>query len=642
MLAAVALVALIAAGLAWYRVGRDAGRGHEAQPVGEAGWPHLRGPRFDAVSRETGLADSWPAEGPPVLWCRELGQGYSGIVAVGDRLFTQAQTAAGQCVLCLDADTGDVLWRHRYDWPWKPDGEYPGPYATPTVDAGRVFFAGSDGSVGCLDAVDGRVRWRVDLLKAERGEAGDFGYACTPLVLEGKVVLPVGGPLGAVVALDARDGSVRWRAGEGPATYSSVLPCALAGRTQLVTILQNSILACDLADGSVLWNHEFSEGYDEHSCWPLYVEPHLFVASPFGRGARLFRLSPKPSPEPPRVWDKVAFCNDVMSSVALDGQVYGFHLKELQSARPDRETTGTFACLDLGTGERRWSTEAVGHASALVADGKLILLEDRGTLVLARATPRAYEELARSPVLPRSLCWTQPALHRGRLYVRDQARVACVYLGRPESLAPERAAAARPARAVMAALGAGPARRHALDEALQAPRRADVVRWFLLCLAVQAAAAVFACATAAVGKKPRPDGGGNRFARLFLAGTFLLAAGLPLVPRGGAPVPLTWPAAVHAAYVAALACSAGAAGRRRTRFLAALGFLAFCAAYQAACIRLSAPVGIGFLVGLLPAWPAVAWSLRAAGPSRRAAGFLAGFAVHFWTSAAFILWKTGA
>ena len=62
--------------------------------------------------------EAWPAEGPPVLWHRYLGQGYSGFVAVGDCVFTQAQDTYGQSVLCLDTDSGDEIWRYRYSWPF--------------------------------------------------------------------------------------------------------------------------------------------------------------------------------------------------------------------------------------------------------------------------------------------------------------------------------------------------------------------------------------------------------------------------------------------------------------------------------------------------------------------------------------------
>jgi hypothetical protein len=97
-----------------------------AQAV-RADWPHLRGPNFDGVSTETGLADTWPASGPPLLWSRELGQGHSGFIIADDKLFTQRQILGGQEVLCLDPDSGKTLWSTRYDWSWQPNGAYPGP-----------------------------------------------------------------------------------------------------------------------------------------------------------------------------------------------------------------------------------------------------------------------------------------------------------------------------------------------------------------------------------------------------------------------------------------------------------------------------------------------------------------------------------
>src|SRR5262249_26990564 len=126
-----------------------------------ADWPHVRGPGYDGHSSEKRLVESWPAEGPPVLWTRELGQGYSGVVAAGGRVFTQFQTRPGQYVLCLDAGTGNEVWRRRVDWPWQPSGAYPGPYATPTWHDGRVFYATPDGLVGCLDVGSGSSVWSV-------------------------------------------------------------------------------------------------------------------------------------------------------------------------------------------------------------------------------------------------------------------------------------------------------------------------------------------------------------------------------------------------------------------------------------------------------------------------------------------------
>src|SRR5262245_9572593 len=184
-----------------------------------ADWPHLRGPNYDALSAEKNLADAWPVAVPPALWTRELTQGYSGFVAVGDRVFTQAQTHVAQYVLCLDAATGAEVWRQRVDWPWQPAGAYPGPYATPTWHDQRIYYATPTGLVGCLDAGTGRSRWSVNVRTKYQSQGTGFGYAITPLVEDGRVILPVGGPGASVVALDARDGTQLWAAGDDPASY---------------------------------------------------------------------------------------------------------------------------------------------------------------------------------------------------------------------------------------------------------------------------------------------------------------------------------------------------------------------------------------------------------------------------------------
>jgi hypothetical protein len=104
--------------------------GQSAEPDSR-GWPQWRGPTFDSISLETALADSWPEAGPPVLWSRELGQGYSSFIAVGPHVYTLNQTLYEQAVVCLDAETGKTVWSSRYSWPYEGGGLYPGPRSTP-------------------------------------------------------------------------------------------------------------------------------------------------------------------------------------------------------------------------------------------------------------------------------------------------------------------------------------------------------------------------------------------------------------------------------------------------------------------------------------------------------------------------------
>lgn len=397
-----------------------------AQP--EPDWPQWRGPTFDGISTETGLADSWPESGPPVLWTNAIGQGYSSFVAVGPHVFTQTQTLYEQAVVCLDAETGKTVWSSRYSWPYDGGGLYPGPRSTPTWHGGRIYFASPDGTIGCLNAADGASIWSTNPTKQFRGRGTDFGYSCSPVVVDGKVIVPVGGEGACVVALSARDGSVEWKSGDSSASYASPMPITWNGRQQIITMLENSVAAFDLKTGKLLWENEFSEGYDEHSAAPLYREPLLMVSGPFRSGAKCLRLPTSPEAKPERVWESQKFSNDIASSVLFEGRIYGFDLKDPQS-RVNRPSRGEYRCLDFETGKILWSSDKPGHANTIVADGKLILFNDRGEVILARAGTDQYEELTRVQVFDDEICWSPPALAQGRLYLRTQTRAVCLYLG---------------------------------------------------------------------------------------------------------------------------------------------------------------------------------------------------------------------
>ncbi len=257
-------------------------------PSADPGWPHLRGPHYDAHSAETGLADAWPAKGPPVLWNREIGCGYSGVIAHGNCVYTQTQTLMEQKVLALDADTGQVTWVHGYGWPYDAGGMYPGPRATPTWSNGRVYFTAPNGVVRCLRAADGRALWSVDLAQRFGAQLTPFGYACSPLVEDGKVFLPVGGDA-SLAALDAENGATVWASGNMPVSYCSAIPITFRGKRQVVAFLHSELAGFDPRNGRLLWRRPCSHGYTEHAAFPLYAEPYLRTMQPFRAGSdRLF------------------------------------------------------------------------------------------------------------------------------------------------------------------------------------------------------------------------------------------------------------------------------------------------------------------------------------------------------------------
>ena len=643
-------------------------------------WPSIRGPRWNGHSADTRLADAWPKDGPPVLWTRELGQGYSAFVAWNNRIATQYQTLRGQFVVCLDANTGSTIWEHRYDWPYDPAGVYPGPRATPTYDDGCLYFASPAGLTGCLNAETGDVVWSVELAKTFGGELTGFGYACSPTAVDGLIILPVGCPNAGMVALDAKTGAVRWQAGNYAASYAPALPVSFRGRELILGYGENSLVCHDQKTGQILWQHALSAGYDEHSSWPLYREPYLWISSPFKAGAELLELSDQAESPIRSVMKQRLMSNDIFSSVLVEDSIYGFDVLEPQ-AKTHRSTRGIFRCIDLMTGEERWSVgdgkpirnfdtdtksatvdasqPMIGHATVIAADNKLILFNDLGELILARATPERYEELGRVSVLAGEICWTQPALSQGRLFVRNHSRAACLYLGQPESLDPKLRSAAMTTAAIpqseyfdWAAVVLGVEPEYAFD----LPSPEWLKKWYQVSLA----GIIGGCFTLIVIAMAIPTVRRLSTETRETTGWFLVfvmgALGTTFLSPPMNDFIFTWPVCLFAAFQALMdrivIRRAGLTGRdaapsssdRRDRWrsrLACLVFLGTCLLYFLACRRLSLVFEWVFLGGFAAAIP---FSLAGKTLFRqrrwhwlwKTLCVAASFTAFFWSSVAFL------
>ena len=600
--------------------------GAAAEPEPHHDWPQWRGPTFDAISGETDLADEWPAAGPPVLWSRQIGQGYSSFIAVGNRVFTQTQTLYEQAVVCLDADTGETIWSTRYGWPYEGGGLYPGPRSTPAWHDGKIYYAAPDGTIGCLNATSGTAIWSTNPTKQFRGRGTDFGYSSSPVVIDGKVIVPVGGDGACVVALSALDGTVVWSAGDSSASYASVLPITVNGQSQIIASLENSLAAFDLKSGMLLWEEESSNGYDEHSAAPLYREPLLMVAGPFRAGAKCVRLPSEPSGRPTRVWDAPKFSNDIASSVLYNDRIYGFDLRDPQS-RLNRPSRGEYRCLDFETGRILWSTDQAGHANTIVADSKLILFNDKGEVILARLGTDEYEELARAQVFEDEICWSPAALSRGRLFLRTQSRAVCLYLGKHplESKKPVQTIAAIPRSS---SFNPTPLLGGEREYPATTPEWSEFGLWYLCSLAAillaSALAIVIGLIEALVRYRSRtnsttlPETTGSYFSKCrpeIVFWSTILAAGLfgsPLLNRWQDEYIFLWPLVLWSSLqltVLATTWAERQPNRKSARWvsrLAGFAFIGVSGLYFHLCRRLGMSIEWGFLTGYLPGFPVAA------------------------------------
>ena len=384
-------------------------------------WPFFRGPRNDGVSSESGWLVQWPAAGPNVAWRKDLGIGTSSFVVVKNRVITMGNRQDQDIVWCLDADSGRELWRFEYPCKFDDHDYEGGTTSTPTVEGSFVYTLSYDGQVHCLNLDSGRKVWRKHLVDDFGGRYSSWDYTGSPLVTGNLVIFDTGSKGNSTVAIDKTSGRKVWGVGDDLAGYSTPIPFEFKGVSAVLVFKARAMVAHDLADGRELWRISWKTNYDVNASSPTVIGDKLFISSGYGgrraRGA-LFQLD---KTEPREIWVNGDIETKMNSAVIHEGHVYC--ISEIAG--------GQLMCVDLLNGTTVWSERKFAkYGTLMIADGKLVILDEEGDLVIAEATPREYRELARATVLS-GRCWAMPVLANGRIYVRNnKGKMACVDIRR--------------------------------------------------------------------------------------------------------------------------------------------------------------------------------------------------------------------
>ena len=373
-------------------------------------WPQWRGPHRNGISDEKGWSVQWPADGPKQLWKLFIGGGYSSVAVVGGRLYTAGNYKDVDTIWCLDAESCKTVWKYSYPCPY---GGWGGTRATPTIEGKSLYSMSRTGQVFCLDAETGKLNWSTEAAKEMGAKPPTWDFASSPLVEGGLLILNIGG---AGVALDKATGKVAWKSTPEQCGYASAVACDLAGGQRCVLIFSAKGLAgVDPRDGRrILWYPW--ESYDNiNAADPIVDAETAFISSGYKKGGALLRLE---TPTPKVIWQNQNMCNHFASCVLVDGHLYG--------SDGNVEKDGVLSCVELKTGQLKWTKKGTGMVSVIVADGKLIGITEQGDLIIAEATPKEYHELARAKVLT-GKCWTPPVLSGGRIYCRNhEGTLACI------------------------------------------------------------------------------------------------------------------------------------------------------------------------------------------------------------------------
>ena len=442
-------------------------------------WPQWQGPNRNAISKETGLLQEWPKEGPPLAWkITGIGGGYSAPSIAAGRLFGMSHRGGDEVVWALSEKDGKELWVTRLAaaiTSGMPQGKE-GSGCTPTVDGERLYVLGRGGDLACLQVGDGKIVWQRSLVTDFGGHAPAWKYNESPLIDGDKVICTPGGEDALLVALDKLTGKTIWKSkmanssdgggrgdggagspqargasassgapaegrsrggrgrggsgrggfGNSEAAYASAIAIDFDGQREYVQFTAKALVGVAASDGKFLWRYDRPANRMSINCSaPIYHDGRVFAASAYGAGGGLVKLSKNADGaiNAEEVWFSKDLENHHGGVVLVDGCLYGAN---------GGNGGGYLVCLDFQTGKTLWNERdpdkrRVRKGSVAVADGRIYYRTEEGILLLIEPSRKEYVERGRfeQPDRTRQPAWTHPVLANGKLYVRDQDALFC-------------------------------------------------------------------------------------------------------------------------------------------------------------------------------------------------------------------------
>src|SRR5436190_52570 len=375
-------------------------------------WTSLRGPNRDGKYDEMAVLTSWPSQGLQLLWKEPVGVGYASISVAEERAYTIEQRRRQEVVAAYDVNTGRELWTQAWNAEYT-DETGDGPRTTPTWDDGWIYALGATGELRCLNAKTGAVRWGKNILTENQAENLQWAVASSPLIVDDKVIVLPGGPNGkSVVAYNKVTGAPVWKVQNDRQAYVSPMLVTLAGRRQILVVSSARVFGLAPEDGALLWSQTWDTDMGINASQPIVVDQNrFFISSGYGKGAALVEISGSGnSYQAKTVWTNINMKNKFNSSVLHEGHVYGLD-------------EGILTCLEVSTGNRKWKGGRYGYGQVILASGHLIVLTEAGELVLVKASPNEFTEVAKFKALD-GKTWNVPAIAGGRLFVRNAKEMA--------------------------------------------------------------------------------------------------------------------------------------------------------------------------------------------------------------------------
>ena len=368
-------------------------------------------------SAENDWNQDWAIKEPQLLWKQELGLGAAGVSCFKGMVYCVGNKENKEIVQCLNSNTGQVIWQYSYPCPIDKRMFEGGSASTPVVDKSRnaLYVLSHEGELRALSINDGKEMWKVSYITELKGSRPNYGYSSSPLVHRDVLITVPGGKDGAVVALDPETGEKKWSSGKDGPGYSSPIQINDTGSSNVMVFNSYGLSVFDTNLGQELARARWKTDYKINASLPLYIGGHIFVCSGYGKGGGMFRFDAN---ELNLIYEtKEAVCQ-FQSPIESGGFAY--------MVIGDNSTRAKLACMRLDTGGILWTEPLAGNrGNVIVADNKLIVVSERGEVVLCDASDEGFNGRGRFQAVG-GRCWAPPAFADSKLYIRNnKGRLVC-------------------------------------------------------------------------------------------------------------------------------------------------------------------------------------------------------------------------
>jgi len=397
-------------------------------------WTRFRGSDFDNINKENiKLIEKWPANGPKIDWKVSLGEGHAAPVIQNGKVYIldYEEKAKTDALRCFSLETGKELWKRSYKVHVKRNHGMS--RTVPSITEKYIVTIGPRGHVMCCNPENGDLIWGLDLVK-NYGSEIPFWYTGQCAYIDRDTAILATGGKALLIGVDCSTGKVVWESpnpDKWKMSHSSIMPMNFGGKKMYIYAAVGGIcgISAEGADrGQILWkSSEFSPSVVAPS--PLVLENgKILICAGYGAGSAIYQIKNTGSKFDALLVKKYkpqeGIASEQQTPLLYKGFVLSILPKDAGSGR------NKFVCAKAGDCTKIiWTSgqdERFGLGPYIIADGKIFILNDDGTLSIAKASTDKFELLDKSRIIEGQDAWGPIAIADGRLLMRDSKTMVCI------------------------------------------------------------------------------------------------------------------------------------------------------------------------------------------------------------------------